>query len=98
MNFCSEAQAYQAIRRDWKRRRNYAQRAQTYHQWEADTGTRHPVVVRAVAATMKCEPKFPSLSRISVESLLKQAHKHQNDVSLYAHLLNQYRVKRDERK
>ena len=96
MNYISEAQAYQAIRKDWKERYNRAQRSQEYYRWEADTGEKHPQIVRFVAAAMKIdhEPKFPKyLDRLELWS---QAYKHRDDASRYAQLLNRYKVKKGE--
>jgi hypothetical protein len=93
--FCSEAQAYQAIRKDWKERYNRAQRSQTCYRWEADTGEKHPQIVRFVSAAMKIDytPKFPKLD---IMELWRMVNIHQDDASKYAQWLNRYKVKREE--
>jgi len=84
----SEAQAYQAIRRDWKRRLNNAQRAQNIYMWEAINGTKHPTIVRFVAKSMGSS-SFP---KVDSEICRKQAQVHQDKISMYQNWLNQYKV------
>ncbi len=84
----SEAEAYQAIRRDWKRRLNNAQRAQNIHMWEAINGTKHPIIARFVAKSMGSS-SFP---KVDSEVCRKQAQFHQDKISMYQNWLNQYKV------
>lgn len=84
----SEAEAYQAIRRDWKRRLNNAQRAQNIHMWEALNGDKHPIIARFVAT---CVGSY-SFPKVDSEVCRQQAQLHQDKVSMYQIWLNQYKV------
>lgn len=89
----SEAEAYQAIRRDWKRRIASAQRAQNMYVWEAINGTKHPAILKAVAYSTNRDPSKVHFPLCSPASCMKEAQVHQDNISKYQNLLNYYKVK-----
>ena len=86
----SEAQAYQHIRRAWKKRLSMAQRAQNIYMWEVINGTKHLAIVNAVARVMGHvnSPLFASNQSRNL------AQKYQDDVSKYQNWLNQYKLEK----
>ncbi len=92
MKYNSEAQAYQAIRRDLKHRLNYSQRAQTIYMWEALNRTKHPNIVQSVAKSMGCDKCVIHIPISAIDVCLREAAKHQTNASMYQNFLNQYKI------
>ena len=91
----SEAQAYQAIRRAWKHKRNEAQRAQTLSQWQVDRQEVHPMIRRIVARVMHKDIAYvhmPLDARAAYE-----ARRNRRNVGMYQDFLNVYKVKDNDR-
>lgn len=89
MLFKSEAQAYQAIRRYYKKRRNMAQRDQSYYMWSVNNdGERHPAIVKMVSKIIPCT----HLPLVNVDEALRQAYKYQSVASECQEFLNKWRV------
>ena len=89
-NFVSEAQAYQAIRRDWKRTRNNAQRVQNCLMWEHLHKEKHPEVLSNYEKMMKL---IGTIKPVINKDALRQAWHQQGIVSEMDQLLNKYGVK-----
>ena len=87
----SEAQAYQAIRRYYKRKRDRAQRDQNEYMWSVNhNGERHPKIVKQI---QKIIPNvYLPLSR--EETSLRQAYKHQVIASECQQFLNRFKVEK----
>jgi hypothetical protein len=85
----SEAEAYQAIRRYYKKRRNSAQREQSYYMWPVhNDGERHPAILKMVSKIMPCT----HLPLVKVDESLRQARKYQNIASECQQFLNRWKV------
>ena len=66
MKYKSEAQAFQAIRKEYKRRRNEAQRQQNHYDWSAKHGgQRHPYLLKMVSKIMKNHQYISPIKRPS---------------------------------
>lgn len=84
----SEAQAYQAIRREWKQKRNEAQRKQNYYMWQVENREVHPKIIREVSRIMGVDLKTMPVDR-NAAALMQD---YQDLVSDYSLLLNKYKV------
>ena len=88
----SEAQAYQAIRRTWKKKRNSAQRKQVLFNWQVLNKEAHPMIRKAIA---KITGQDYRSVRMPIDTLAEQImYKSQSDASFYQLLLNQFRVEK----
>jgi hypothetical protein len=88
MAYRSEAEAYQAIRREWKHRRNSAQRDQTYWMWQVKNKEVHPHTRGIIAKIMQC---LLANMPLDIDAQRKATQK-QAEVSKYQHLLNRYKL------
>ena len=93
MKYQSEAQAYQAIRRDIKKKRDRAQRHQNEYMWTIENGgERHPNLYKFIK-------RFNQTSKLPLlppDVAIKQACKYQSIVAECQMFLNTYRVKQNE--
>lgn len=87
----SEAQAYQAIRREWKQKRNDAQRKQNYYMWQLEHKEVHPKIIREVSIIMGIDLKSMPVDR-NAATIMQD---YQDLVSTYSLLLNKYKVNKD---
>ena len=83
----SEAQAYQNIRREWKRARNNAQRSQNCLMWEHLHKEKHPKVFSHYERIMKL---VGTVKPVINKDALRWAWHQQSIVSEMALLLNKY--------
>ena len=90
-HFKSEAEAYQAMRKEWKHRRNIAQREASIHQWELEHGEVHPQVRRMVAHVSHITDVHMPINRPEVaRAAMKEC---QYWVGRYQFMLNKFKVK-----
>ena len=92
MTFNSEAQAYQAIRKDWKHRRNVSQRQATIHQWELNAGEVHPNIRRRIAFASKVDVSTIHMATNSPEVARESMLEAQYWVSRYQFMLDKFKV------
>lgn len=87
----SEAEAYQAIRRYYKKRRNSAQRDQNYYMWPVyHDGERHPSILKWLSKFFPCT----HLPLVRVDESLRQARKCQDIASECQQFLNMWKVEK----
>lgn len=90
MNFKSEAQAYQAVRKHWKYYRNEAQREASYYQWQVEHQDVHPQIKNIIASICHINPekvRMPLDTRAA--SKMRDA---QDKVGRYQELLNRFKL------
>lgn len=95
----SEAQAYQQIRRDWKKLRDREQHKLSRYQWEVDHRDKHPQIKRVVMEIMNIEDSKVSDFHMPVDSVERcqlKANMSALKISEYQRLLNKYKVNKDE--
>ena len=86
----SEAQAFQAIRRDWKRKRNEAQRAQTMYQWQIEHEEVHPYIRKFIASVMNRDWRRVHMPLDSMAKI--EMRREQREAGKYQYLLNRYKI------
>jgi hypothetical protein len=89
MKYKSEAQAFQAIRKYMKEKRNSSQRYQNEYVWTIkNSGKRHPTLFKLVSKY----DKTANLPLLPIDIAEHQAEKYQNMVSECQLFLNRFRT------
>ena len=93
--YTSEAQAYQAIRREWKLKLERSQRAVSLSQWELHNQDVHPQIKRITMSTLKVSTPIEDFHMpvLRPETLKRTILNLRLRISKYQLLLNKYKIK-----